>query len=367
MTPRSDGIGRPPTLLALHRYRRDLSNSPISLAPSPALPKMSIARIRVLVATAALAALPFGSGAQTPTRTPGRFKISEIFAPAAVSGNSQFHILANVGNPGYQALIYTNITGITTSKADTLWKSTSGAAVVYDADGLHVFVVDAGGLLRHRLRTPAGAWQDWDVITGGGDIKGRPAAAIWKGKIYAFVTGSDGVVWYTTGNKRTFGGTRFTRIDNLPTMESPSAMSDTRRMVVLGINPATGYPHFRLITGDAWDGKLYGLYVDPANAPMGSLMLAPGRDANSIFLASIIPVPADRVIVAEVPWSSESVPTDYGSTEQLEAFIIGPPAIARGNVGNLTMVVRGRLDPSLFIREQVGGAWGNFRKIVIPK
>jgi hypothetical protein len=316
---------------------------------------MPLGRFRSFALASAFIALPLAAQVGGPYSGP------DVFAPAGVAGASRFHVVSNEGKPGQQQLTYfsTGRGGLT--KLEVLGGKTSGPAVVYDADGLHVFVIDTTGRLSHRLRSAAGTWGAWTVVPKGSRLRGRPAAAIYGGLIYVFVIGGDGNIWYTTGNKETFGAA-WTRMPDLKTTQSPTAMADGKRMMVVGISPNTSLGLYQQFSNGKWS-VVRGLYVDPANAPKGALAVAAGDKDNEVLFASAIYVPANSMMVGS---AFADMPKQYDPEAQLDAVIMAHPALTRNEQGHQVILARG-VDGLLWYREFINDQWSGWGKLAPPR
>jgi hypothetical protein len=318
---------------------------------------MSFARFRVLAATAVIVALPLSA------QSGGPYSLAEVFTPGAISGGGVFHIAANEGVLGTHNLVYTNTAAGAWAKAEVLGRKVSGPAVAWHpTEGLHLFVVDSTARLSHRVRSPSGAWSAWTTVSAAGyNIRGKPATAVWKGKVFVFYLGGDSNVWYTSGNGETFAGGQ--RVPGpMKSLASPSATADTARLTVVGVTLSRSGMYQQITGTPGGFGGVGTWNPGGMNQPLGSLIVAPGEETKLLNLASAIQQ-VDRIAVSEV-WGFGG--NAFLQTDVFEVYTRASPALARGLANNLTMLVRGN-DGKLWIRELVGLQWGGFAEVKPPR
>jgi hypothetical protein len=291
---------------------------------------MTIARIRRLAALMLTAVTPVVVDAQTKVQTGGPYAPADIVSPAVVVGANVLHILVNLGPPSKQQLYYmqTAAAGATT-RMEKIADTTSGAGVTYAADGLHVFVITTQGQLVHRIRGLDGKWNNWTEVAR--NVIARPAAATYGGQVYVFALGRGGAVVYASGT-----GTKFSLPRPVPGSESiapPAAMANGKGLYVTGINPTTQLGMMATFANGAWGGWL-SRYTDPANAPQGSLLVAPFDDDSQILFAAM--TGPKSVMIAQL-WSTDRM---YSMREPVAGDIQGYPAFARHSDGNAILVAR---------------------------
>lgn len=316
---------------------------------------MRVARFGWLAVCFLLWALPVAAQLGGPYSGP------DVYAPAAVVGAGRYHIVSNEGDPATHNLTYFSTGHGGATKLEIIGSKTSGPAVAYDADGLHVFVIEPTGLLAHRLRSPAGVWSDWTMVPRADRLRGRPAAAVFGGVIYVFVFGGDGNIWYTTGTKQSFGAT-WSRLADLKTVQSPTAMADGKRLMVVGINPNTNLGVYQQFSNGKWS-VVRGLYIDPAYTPMGALSIAAGDTDKEILFASAIYAPPYSMMVGS---AFADMPNQYNADAQLDAVIIAHPALTRNEFGSRVILVRAT-DKLLWARDFRNGQWSKWFKLVPPR
>jgi hypothetical protein len=320
---------------------------------------MKVARLNVLAAALTLTVLT--AGAQSYPNG-GPYSTFEVQTPGMISGGGVFHILANEGTPGAHQLIYTNTKAGAWAKVEVLGKRVSGPAVAYHAtEGLHVFVVDSTAKLSHRLRSPAGVWGPWGVV-GGTGISGKPAAAVWQGKVYAFVVGSDRTIWYTTGNGNDFGRAWARVPGPMATTASPSATADSARLTVVAVN-SSGAPMFQQVSGaGAFLAKPFVATPDGPGQPQGMVSVAPGDQINNLWFSAVSAFPG-KIAVSVINANGSG---SYYSSDQYAMTIKGTPVVARGLAGLLTQMVK-LGDDRLMIRELPGVQWGGWAEVKPPR
>jgi hypothetical protein len=278
-------------------------------------------------------AIPLAVTAQgTAPVTGGPYNPADVVSPAFALGAGTMHIVANLGTVGQHKMYYfystpagTKPTGM--SKLEMIGEKSSAVGVTYASDGLHVFSITPKGQLVHRWRGLDNKWSPWLGVALG--FHGRPAAATYQGKVYAFASSNDAnVMKYVVGLGGKFSAP--VAVPGIASNASPSAAADANRLYVTGIHPTSSSAMVAILTGTAWR-DMAPVKVESAFSPLGSFLVTAGTELKLVDYAAYLGG-------GQVGHSSTWPVGPLGAQETVPSPIVGYPALGRTQVGVLAMI-----------------------------